>query len=159
MSKIVGLALGISVLGLLAFSPFLIPVQAESIYAYIAASPVIVEKGQSSTLTVGGYLYVSGKYEINVEFWDSDQFEDIASPDDRVGECKTSVTVTGVGKFTCSLDVIPSEFMTGNMEDEADWVEFYAKVTTKGVENYNTGTVLVYCSWCNAEALGPGPQE
>jgi len=158
MSKIVGLALGISVLGLLAFSPFLIPVKAESIYAYIAASPVIVEKGQSSTLTVAGYLYGSGTYEINVEFWDSDEFEDIASPDDRVDECKTSVTVTGVGKFTCSLDVIPSEFMTGNMEDEADWVEFYGKVTTKGVENYNTGRVLVYCSWCNAEGLGPAPQ-
>jgi len=77
----------------------------------------------------------------------------------EVGICKTTVTVKEVSSFKCSYDVIPSEFMTGNMEDEADWVEFYAKVTTKGVENYNTGTVLVYCSWCNAEALGPGPQE
>ena len=159
MSKMVGLVLFISVLGLLAFSPFLIPVKAESIYAYIAASPVIVEAGQSSTLTVAGFLYGSGTYEINVEFWDSDQFEDIASADDEVGICKTTVTVKEVSSFKCSYDVIPSEFMTGNMEDEADWVEFYAKVTTKGVENYNTGTVLVYCSWCNAEALGPGPQE
>ncbi|MFQ5941712.1 MAG: hypothetical protein ACE5J2_08070 [Nitrososphaerales archaeon] len=158
MSKIVGLALSISTLGLLAFSPFLVPVQAESIYAYITASPVVVEMGQSSTLTVTGYIYGSGTYGVNVEFWDSDQFEDIASPDDRVGDCKTSVTVSEVGTFTCSLDVIPSEFMTGNMEDEADWVEFYGIITAEGIDGYNTGRVLVYCSWCNAAALGPGPQ-
>lgn len=120
-------------------------------YAYITASPVVVERGQTSTLTVTGYIYGSGTYQISVEFWDSDQFEDIASTDERVGDCETSITVKNVASFNCSLDVVPSEFMAGNMEDEADWVEFYAKVTTTDIEGYNTGRVLVYCGWCNSD--------
>lgn len=138
---------------------FMIPVNADSIYAYISADPVVVESGQTSTLTVGGFLYGSGTYEVSVELWDSDQFEDIKSTDDRVGSCKTSVTVNKVGSFTCTYDVIPSEFMVGNMDEEADWVEFYAVVSAKGIESYNTGRVLVYCSWCSAGPLGPAPLE
>ena len=141
----------------LGFSLLTIPANGASIYAYISADPVVVESMQSSTLTVGGFLYGSGTYEVNVEFWDSDKYEDIDSADDRVGSCKTSVTVNKVGTFKCSLDVVPSEFMAGNMDEEADWVEFYALVTAQGVEGYNTGTVLVYCSWCSAGALGPAP--
>jgi len=157
VSKITKLVFSTLVVCLLGFSLFLIPAHALSIYAYITASPVVVEKGQSSTITVTGYLYGSGTYEINVQFWDSDQFEDIKSTDDTVGSCETSVTVNGVGSFKCSYDVVPSEFMTGNIEEEADWVEFYAVVTTKDIESYNTGRVLVYCSWCSADVLGPAP--
>jgi len=141
----------------MSFPLFMIPVQGDSIYAYTTADPVVTEKGQSATLTVSGFLYGTGTFEVNVEFWDSDKFEDIPSDDDHVSSCKTSVTVKGVGTFTCSYKVIPSEFMAGNIEDEADWVEFYAIVTAKGVESYNTGTVLVYCSWCSGDVLGPAP--
>jgi len=77
------------------------------------------------------------------------------SADDRVGECNASVTVTEAGKFSCSLDMIPSEFMKGNIEDEADWVELYAVVNTKGIENYTTSPIIVTCNWCNTEELGP----
>lgn len=159
MSNITKIMLGITAISLLNFSLLVMPASAASMYAYVTASPVAVENGQSTTITVIGYLYGSGTYEINVAFWDSDKFEDIKSTDDSAGSCKTSVTITVAGSFKCSYDVIPSEFMKGNIEDEADWVEFYAIVTTKGVESYNTGQFLVYCNWCNAEALGPGPQK
>lgn len=153
MSKIVKLAFSIAALSLLSFS-FLIPAHAESIYAYITADPVVAEKGKTSTLTVTGFLYGSGTYDVNVEFWDSDKFEDIVTTDDNVGSCKTSVTVKFAGTFTCTFNVVASDFMQGNMEEEADWVEYYAIVTTKD-SSYNTGTVLVYCSWCSADVLGP----
>jgi hypothetical protein len=143
----------------MSLSLFMIPVQADSIYAYITADPVVTENGQSSTLTVSGYLYGTGTFAVNVEFWDSDKFEDITSDDDHVGSCDTTVTVKGVGSFTCKFDVVASEFMAGNIDEEADWVEFYAIVTTKSVESYNTGTVLVYCSWCSGEELGPAPSK
>ena len=159
MANITKIMFGITAISLLSFPLLVIPASAASMYAYTTASPVVVENGQSTTLTVIGYLYGSGTYEINVAFWDSDKFEDIKSTDDSVGSCKTSVTITVAGSFKCSYDVIPSEFMKGNIEDEADWVEFYAIVTTKGVESYNTPTVLVYCSWCSADVLGPAPQK
>jgi len=141
-------------------SLFMIPVQADSIYAYIVADPVVTEKGQKSTLTVNGFLYgKSGTFEVNVEFWDSDEFEDIKTDDDLVGSCETSVAVKGVGTFSCTFEVTPSEFMVGNIDEESDWVEFYAIVSAEGVESYNTGRVLVYCSWCSHDVvLTPAPQ-
>ncbi len=129
----------------------MVPVQAASMYAYITANPTVVEKEQISTLTASGYIYGSGTYNVNVEFWDSDQFEDIPSTDDRVGDCKTTVSVKEVGSFTCTFNVTPSKLMAGNIEDEADWVEFYVKITTTGIDDYKTSTILVYCSWCSGD--------
>ncbi|MFQ5941648.1 MAG: hypothetical protein ACE5KA_08130 [Nitrososphaerales archaeon] len=149
--KRLGLVAAVCFMGL---SLFMIPVQADPIYAYIVADPVFVEEGESSTLTVNGFLYGSGTYEIDVEFWDEDKFEDIVTTDDKVGSCNTSVTVDTVGTFTRSFEVTPSDYMQGNQDEEADWVEYYALVSTKDIEDYNTRTVLVYCSWCNSEALG-----
>ncbi len=163
MSKIISLAFVISVLGLLAFSPFLISAQADSIYAYVSADPVVVESGQKTTVTIAGYMYGSGTYQINAELWDSDKYEDrhqsTNDADDRLDGCKTSVTAKGVGSFECKFDVVPSELMKGDMEDEADWIELYAKISTQGIDNYETSTSLVYCNWCNADTLGPGPQQ
>ena len=168
MSKIASLVAVTSVLGLLVFSPFLIPIQAvpiqsESIYAYVSANPTVVESGQKTTVTIAGFMYGSGTYQINVELWDSDKYEDrhqsTNDPDDRIDGCKASVSVEDVDTFECKFDVVPSDLMKGDMEDEADWIELYAKVSTKGIDNYETSTILVYCNWCNTETLGPAPQK
>lgn len=153
MLKIVKLAFSFVALSLLSFS-FLIPAHAESIYAYITADPIVTEMGKTSTLTVTGFLYGSGTYDISVEFWDSDKYEDIVTADDQVGSCKTSVTTKFAGTFTCTFNVVASDFMKGNIDEEADWVEYYAIVTTKDM-SYNTGNALVYCSWCSGQELAP----
>ena len=152
--KVIKLVLSISVICLLGFSFLLIPINAADLYAYVTASPNQVQKGQTSTLTLTGYIYGDGKYDISVEFWESNQFDDrhqnTNAPDQSVGSCTTSVTVTKAGTFKCSHDIVPSKYSEGNIEEEGDWTEYYATVKINNSESYKTSDLtLIYCTYCS----------
>lgn len=162
VAKIVKVLFGISIVFMLGLSTLLIPVNAADSYAYVVASPNIVKEGEKTTLTLIGYIYGDGKYNISVEFWETDMFEDRhqsvdslwtapISPDLPVGTCTESITVDTADRFECSVDVIPSELTKGNSEDEADWTEFYATVSINGEESKTGGLELVYCPYCSSD--------
>ena len=169
IGKIAKVLFGISVISMLGFSTTLISANAVDSYAYVVASPNVVEEGQTTTLTLIGYIYEDGEYNISVEFRDTDMFEDRhqtvdslwtapITPDVSVGKCTTSVTVKTAARFECSVDVIPSELMKGETEAEADWAEFYAMVSINGEESKTGGLELVYCSYCSTD-INIRPQE
>jgi len=170
ITKIVKILFSISVVSMLGLSTLLIPTNAAPIptnafdsYAYVVASPNIVNEGEKTTLTLIGYIYGDGKYNISVEFWETDMFEDRhqsvdslwtapITPDLSVGTCTASITVDTADRFECTADVIPSELTKGNGEDEADWTEFYATVSINDDEKTKTGGLeLVYCPYCSSD--------
>lgn len=162
IGKIVQVLFGISVISMLGFSTTLISASAVDAYAYVVASPNVVKEGETTTLTLIGYIYEDGKYNISVEFMDTDMFEDRhqgvdhlwtapITPDVSVGKCTTSVTVKNAARFECSADVIPSDLMKGETEAEADWTEFYAVVSINGEEMKTGGLELVYCAYCSTD--------
>ena len=160
--KIVKVLFGISAISMLGLSTMLISANAVDSYAYVAATPTVVEKGQTTTLTLIGYIYEDGKYNISVEFMETDMFEDLhqgidhlwtapVEPDLSVGKCTTSITVKTAARFECSAEVTPSELTKGDSEDEADWTEYYAMVSINGEEMKTGGLELVYCSYCSSD--------
>jgi len=162
IGKIVKVLFGISAISMLGLSTMLISANAVDSYAYVVASPNVVEEGQTTTLTLIGYIYEDGKYNISVEFMETDMFEDghqsvdhlwtaPITPDVSVGKCTTSVTVKTAARFECSADVTPSELTKGNSEEEADWTEYYATVSINGEESKTGGLELVYCSYCSSD--------
>jgi len=163
IGKIVKVLLGISTISMLGLSTMLISANAVDSYAYVVASPNVVEEGQTTTLTLIGYIYEDGKYNISVEFMETDMFEDRhqsadslwttpGAPDVSVGKCTASITVKTAGRFECSTEITPSELTKGNSEDEADWTEYFATVSINNGEASKTGGLeLIYCPYCSSD--------
>jgi hypothetical protein len=130
-------------------SEYLVPARGADFYVYLIASPNIVEKDQKTTLTLGGYIYKDGEYDVSVKFLETDTHDNVATPsaDDPVGSCETSVTVKKIAAFKCAYsDAMPAKFI--DEIGEGNIVEFIAVVTING-EEWKTSYASVYCNHCS----------
>jgi len=163
IAKTLKVMFSISVVSMLGLSTALISSSAEDSYTYVVASPNVVKEGEKSTLTAIGYIYGDGKYNISVEFWEIDIYDDrhqtvdhlwtAPGPEDlSVGTCTASITVKAAGRFECSTEITPSELSTGNGEEEGDWTEYVATVSINNGDEKRTGGVeLIYCDYCGSK--------